>query len=651
MRWFNKIGLGMMCIVICMLTNYDIEAYGYIDSNLYEEKLVFLEDGTLVMTTHDKKATTNIKYQTIGWVIKRYDMPKDAVGQQYVIIPAQEKVEYRDDPNDTAYVYCYYYGNKERISNSIYNKSAEWKNLLYKYGDYVYIDEIMTVVESGVICGGLNSNGTAYGEVYFDYDGISNARDWAAKENLKTHFDKNVYFPQQITEKKFGYEYSVLAKVNRSHSPIYQLQLGEGTKYQSTYDVLEGVPTGKSLYINGYADNISYNISFIKANVNLRIPIKLVIRYTLKWKAYDGSVKTEIKDVISWYYVNRRATYYMIEEMDIDYLSEVIVNNYAFESGSIVKEITGCKPKIIKYHTSEYYNHIISPVYKDVYYIDGGEITQMVQNGIKPTVPDINRQSVVESFVGECEAVNDSLSINGIVVLDNEPVEKEAKEPLKTEFSSTKGIYYSGFTIPHTKMNKIENKSTGYLTYKDLYTGKSVIYNFNKLKSISIHTPVCISAKEIRMNEREFKIDVDIKGKHRDIKGYGYNDYSDMCEKIYIKFSEDILINGEQNYKDVWVEWDIEDVYSVGEDIKDESILACVAVKSKNSISVDENLDKYLQEDANLDISKYGAYTNVLISIEEISKEDDSEGKKESDDDEEEDETTKEEENKVVGTH
>lgn len=633
-----KVMLGIYIIISLLLVN-DIKGYCYTDSNLYEEKLVFLEDGTLVMTTHDKKATTNIRYQTIGWVIKRYDMPKDADGQQYVVIPTQEEVEYRDDPKDNGYVYCYYYGNKENIANSIYNKSSEWKNLLYKYGDYVYIDEIMTVVEGGVRCGGLNSNGTAYGEVYYDYEGISNARAWASKENLKTHFDKNVYFPQQVTEKKFGYEYSVLGKINRTHKPTYRLDLGEGTKYKSTYNISDGVPTGKNLYINGYAENISYNISFIKANVNLRIPIKLVIRYTLKWKAYDGTIKTEVKDVISWYYVNRRATYYIIDEMDIDYLSKITIKNYAFANNIIEKEVTGCRPKITKYHASEYYNHIISPVYKDVYYVDGGEITQFNKNGIKPTIPDINRQSVVESFVGECEAMNDSLSIDGIIILDNQPVEKETKEPARSVYSLIKGIYYSGIKIPHSKINQADNISTGYLTYNDYYTNKSTKYSCAGLKNISIHTPVCISAKEIQIGEREFKVDVDMNGKHKDIKGYGYNDYSDMSEKIYIKFSEDIVKDGEKREKNVWFEWNEGDIYSVGEEANSNEITALVAVTSKNSINISSNFEEYLQKDANLDISKYGACTNIQIDLKEVEYEETS--------------TTVDitGENKVVGTH
>ena len=40
-------------------------------------------------------------------------------------------------------------------------------------------------------------------------------------------------------------------------------------------------------------------------------------------------------------------------------------------------------------------------------------------------------------------------------------------------------------------------------------------------------------------------------GKHKDIKGYGYNDYSDMSENVYVKFSEDVIKDGEKREKNV----------------------------------------------------------------------------------------------------
>lgn len=601
-------------IMLIGIKHISLEVYAYTDSSLYGEKLYFDEEGNLIMTTHDKKATTNIKYKTVGWVIKRYDMPMNAQGQQFVIIPIGDNAEYKDDADDNAYVYCYYKGNKDKIANEINKCSSQWKMLLYKYGDYVYIDEIMTVVENGNPLGGLNYDGTAYGEIYYDYAGISNARAWAAKENLRTHFDKQVYFPQQIEEKHFGYSYTVLSQIKRSHKPYYAVQIGQGNKFSSTYEIESGVPTGESLYINGYADKYGYNITFNQVSVNLRLPVKLVIHYTLKWKAYDGSIVSEEKDVVSWYYVNRIGSYYTVENVDIDYLSELSIDNYAFENNQITKKIYDCNPTIKKIHFKEYYNHIISPDYKDVYYIDGGTITQYDKNGIKPDIPDINRQSVVESFVGQCEVMNDYFALDNVVILDNNPVEKNGPAPSNNVYCGKKQIYYTGLKIPNDKKNSMDNISSGYISYKDYLDNKITKYKVSNLKKVSIHTPVCIDGK-IQGDRENFKIVAEFSGEHRNIKGYGYKDYESMCDIVYIKFSEDIIKNGEILKQDLWTEYNTSDEYSVIDNEKE--IKAELVAYAKNHIALDEDISLHTQNIANLDINNYAANKEFVISFEE----------------------------------
>lgn len=229
---------GVMVIMLVVLLLDEDKTYGYADTNLYKETLEFDSNGNLRMTTHDKKATSAIIYRTIGWVIKRYDMPINARGQQYAIIPVSNNVEYRDDPNNPAYMYCYYTGTKDTIEKVIDSVSKEWKNQLFKYGDHVYIDEIMTVVERGNVLGGFNADGKSFwGEVYFDYDGISQARPWASKESLKTHYDKKVYFPSQVKEKYFRKTEMKIGEVTNKKDTECKMDIGEGSKFASRYDI------------------------------------------------------------------------------------------------------------------------------------------------------------------------------------------------------------------------------------------------------------------------------------------------------------------------------------------------------------------------------------------------------------------------------
>ena len=88
--------------------------------------------------------------------------------------------------------------NKEEIFEKIESVSPEWAQELYENGGTVYLDAIMTVVESGTVCGSLSKDGATSGEVYFTYYGIAAARGWNDPYALKTRFNKSVYF-QGIT--------------------------------------------------------------------------------------------------------------------------------------------------------------------------------------------------------------------------------------------------------------------------------------------------------------------------------------------------------------------------------------------------------------------------------------------------------------------
>ena len=108
-------------------------------------ELYFDCDGSLYYVTREKKATGSVKYYTIGWTIKRYDMPIDAPGQQYVIVTKSNYKPDEVDPQDSKYVYCYYRSDKEEILEAVKSVSLDWYNTLELYGDTVYIDSVMTV--------------------------------------------------------------------------------------------------------------------------------------------------------------------------------------------------------------------------------------------------------------------------------------------------------------------------------------------------------------------------------------------------------------------------------------------------------------------------------------------------------------------------
>lgn len=160
-----------------------------------EELLYFDEMGNLCMTTHDRIATNNIRYKTIGWTIKRYNAPIGD-GNNSVVVMLEDTQEPQVDPMDENYQYCYFMCDKQTIFDRIGSASAEWQQELYQNGGTVYLDAVMVVMENGVPGGCLLSGGDTFeGEVYWTYEGISNARSWADPVVLQTHFNKQVSFP------------------------------------------------------------------------------------------------------------------------------------------------------------------------------------------------------------------------------------------------------------------------------------------------------------------------------------------------------------------------------------------------------------------------------------------------------------------------
>ena len=77
-----------------------------VNIDLYHETLKMDEEGNLCMTTHDKKATSNVTYRTLGWTLKRYS--GDIIGNMSVRLKLEATGTAKTDPNDPNYIYNYF---------------------------------------------------------------------------------------------------------------------------------------------------------------------------------------------------------------------------------------------------------------------------------------------------------------------------------------------------------------------------------------------------------------------------------------------------------------------------------------------------------------------------------------------------------------
>ncbi|RCX13022.1 hypothetical protein DFR58_11979, partial [Anaerobacterium chartisolvens] len=184
-------------IFMVIFIAYIVYTSGYAGGDSYAgEPLKFESDGSLTMTTYDQKATTDIRYRTIGWTIYSEDRTKSVVIQF-----EESESEYIDEDGDgyKEKVRTYFKIDKDIIFNRIGAVDKEWQEELYREGGDLIFDGVLTIVEyDGEVekrrLGRLTNGGDNYEEeVYFTLDGIKNARIWGSSVSFDSHFNKKVH--------------------------------------------------------------------------------------------------------------------------------------------------------------------------------------------------------------------------------------------------------------------------------------------------------------------------------------------------------------------------------------------------------------------------------------------------------------------------
>lgn len=613
----------------------EMNVYGMEEQDYYRERLEFDSEGNLMMTTHDKKATSNTTYRTVGWVIKRYDMPVDVPGQQcaFIKLYEYEDIKYRDDPKQPGYIYCYYYGDKKEIYNAVGKVSSEWQHQLYAYGDTVYIDSILTICENGRILGGLiDSDGNRWGEVYYTWEGIASAREWASKDSLRTHFNKSVIYPAQMKRKNFDYTEKISYIVNRTYQPGGNIRIGAGEKNNESFDVEQGIPTGKSLYIESNVDKYYYDLIFHKIDVSMKIPICVKMNYHIYWKGYDGSYQNEVKQVSRWYYVEKQVSYWILNSMDFFVLTGLEVQNYAFENEKIYIDNLTYKPDIQQKHFANYYEHIEIPAYDEIIWVENVVIRDYSAPGIKPTIPDENQQSIANRAIGNIHTRNDYFKVDETLILDSNWTEQSSLKPSQFVLDESGYIYKKGYIIPNTKKNCSKNVIYATGIYKNISNNSYKEVSLISDNSVTIHTPVCAkmtvennkkynqlispdSEVPVFIINREAVLDISAYGSHNDKKGYGTRDYSQYVAKTQIKIPFEIIYKTKRISANTWFDVEIGKIsFIIPIGVEEGKYDVKVRNYGLNYQTI-SNIEDHIQSGANKIISNYVASNTVTVEV------------------------------------
>lgn len=471
----------------------------------------------------------------------------------------------------------------------------------------------------------LNSLGVKRELIYVKEAGMAAVQTRSAKQQLMGVRFVAIMYKDKTSE--------ILDEIEGEYlEPTIEGVIGADTRGNEAFDVEQGIPSGEKVYGNMRATNYLLRYQFKQKKGIKNYHIKVNKTYYLSWYDSDGFLQTSSETVRENYVVEREYSYWEIKELSVYGLHKSSIKNKIFSSGSITLPAEGVDiPEISYTHSASVSEHIEDPEYSDIYLyesIDGY------------FVPSENFQSIANNAVGQIKVKNDKLVFNGQIIMDDNQVQKETSEPKEipgdTELCSKDVMFSPHHSIPKEQANQ-EYGSTGTVTYKRIVDVNSsleeeLVFETDEINSVVIHTPIVCDAqvqnkkdynqmiypdksKASLILDMTFNIQFLKEGYHRNIKGYGYQDYSKYAKKRQVQFPFDVYQGTTFIPRNTW--------YDFEGDTQEYYLPVWVdegqyAIKYRTiSINAEANNGMENEEDlANLNISNYVAidYTDIEVS-------------------------------------
>lgn len=621
---------AVFCAVLFIIPHFNKI---YADSQIY-----FDEDGNFVFATYDKKATGKIRYKTVGWLIKKYEGDRGNPGQIYGIISKPEFYYAVEDKENPGYRYSYFIVKKEEVMGAIGKASSSWEKYLEQYGGVIYLDSVMTVTEYDNDTGGLMADGSAWGEVYYDYAGISAARWWARPEYLLEYFDIPIVFPKSTLHIKPEYEEKSPVTRYISEDIIVSATIGSHDISLTEYDIGKGIPAGEDLFAYGTAAKYYSEGILIKRSGTVKIPTKVTTDYLLKWTDAGGMARSETVRVERWYHVAKDYEYYEVSSFEQYKLTKAKIEGTAAGCTEERIDVPDRNIEIVNYKERD--KHI--SIKEGNYY--AGIVAINSKNNQKPDIPEENQQALAEKGNASCKSRNDRLEVGSSIILSDEWSEG-CNYTEKTIKAGKTSFYRTNIIIDSNVQNGVyEDTRVSYVyesVYKNNWTGKEP--NSQKLKIISqnvekiaVHTPVLCNAKVSSPKKynmavapegnqivlgTDFQIKAGAVGYHRDIRGYGYGDYEKYAKKMYVSFPFEIIIGSELYAAGEWIEFNSDNVIcKLPDNVRTGDYTVKLVVFSINAPKdrledVLKNHADCIGKGANLSITQYAAQSSLEVEV------------------------------------
>lgn len=381
--------------------------------------------------------------------------------------------------------------------------------------------------------------------------------------------------------------------------------IGADIRGQEQFDVTKGIPVTENLYtcVQGQRYLVSYSVTKHSGTTthvrNWTTPI--ISGTDKKGNPIIVNVPHSATDTRSY-------TYYTISNVKLYAISRAEITNDAFSIGTVILQ-----PK--NYQEPR--------------------ITVNSTGGVKAYPIGSNTPTPYTQY----EVANDTLVIDGTVILASEEVAKRSHTSVPSHISCPSAIdnnvlFEQGLTIPVEKENGYR-ESKGVLVYRRLYGSGSEELKFPiNINEVVIHTPtVCYPSvsNEKKWNQmitpdkskpsfvldRTFSVTMPTTGSHRAIKGYGNRDYKKYIKERQVRFPFDVYKNGENGTyvkANTWItvgtgttnyylpSWVKEGYHKVE--------FRSIAVNTKNNFQVNQ-----VEENSNKNLEHYVATKTISVQV------------------------------------
>lgn len=615
---WRRIALILLLLSTCLLQSLTVTAD---ETDLYHESLKFDSNGNLLMTTRDKKADSNVRYRTIGWVVKR--TPQTTGSATSIRLRLEQNGASHVDPADPNYIFTYFKCDHSLIFDKIGMASADWQRSLYQNGGTVYMDAIMTVVENGRALGYMDVSGVLHGEVYTTAAGIMNARPWADPQSLRTHYNKAVRFPaikdlfvpgegkdeEESLRISYGQEFC------RASNYVY---VWAAPDKNPLFEVAKGIPTGEDVFASGKLQKYYYKGALTHYYGTVPVPVEIAVTYTYTVETEEGT-ETESFTSSSTYYVNREYSYYRIDELEIYTLERLFVENEAlpvlpleladlYTAHVIFKHDRGSYMEIPSYHTSVY----------------GGDLSS--GEGISNEQLEV----LAQQTAGDVQVRNDMFVMDGEIILDGSFTKAHAPEPNQLRRARLQPFQSEELTIPHTKRNSSYD-TYAVAKYRNILDERVEQQKVQHVNRVVVHTPVVCKGgitDDIAHNQqftptehfslvlgRSFAAGISTVGTHKDQKGYGTRDYKKYTALRQIRFPFEVYAGDVHYEKDTWIDLpDGDKLFYLPVGVHEGDYRIRYRTIAKNAAAQRGGIDRngYL---ANLELKDYGAYDELTVTV------------------------------------